>query len=102
MRSVPEILTEYSNLLWELFKFDLDILSVWWMWAPLCIPAVGYLIYMYFKWWILLLPLTSFVKLIRMIFQKTPSHPLPTEEIKEKCENVWQAISNDKGDNKNN
>lgn len=102
MKSVPDILTEYCNLLWRLFQIDLDVLSIWWMWAPLCIPALGYAVFMYVKWLILLLPFRALVELIRMIFQKSPSHSLPAAEIKKKCKDVWQSISNKKDKHRNN
>lgn len=40
----------------ELFLLDIEVLSMPWMWMPLCIPAVSYLVWMAAKWFVLTMP----------------------------------------------
>jgi hypothetical protein len=52
-----EILLAYVNFLWQAFQFDIEVFSHWWMYAFLCVPAVGYLIFFCFKWFVITLPI---------------------------------------------
>jgi magnesium-transporting ATPase (P-type) len=72
--SINEIANEYINLLWRAFQSDLDILSNWWMWAALLIPAVLYILFMVVKWTILLFPIWMPLNLLRIPFRRKPSY----------------------------
>lgn len=50
------ILTAYVNILWTSFQLDIWVFSQWWMYAPLCIPVVCYLVFFCIKWFVLTLP----------------------------------------------
>ena len=68
-----EIFDAYLNLLWNAFQYDLSILSIWWMWAALLIPALAYLLSMCLKWTLLLAPLWVPIKMIRIAWDKDSS-----------------------------
>ena len=71
--NINEILNAYVNLLWSSFQSDLNVLSNWWMWAALLIPAIAYMLFMAVKYWILLMPIWISLKLLRIPFSKKSS-----------------------------
>lgn len=48
----------------RLWLFDVWVLSQWWLYAPLCIPAICYLIFMLLKWWLITCPIWLPISLI--------------------------------------
>jgi len=54
--SITDIANAYVTLLWNSFQYDLFVFSQWWMYAPLLIPAIGYVIFFFLKWGVLLMP----------------------------------------------
>jgi hypothetical protein len=50
------ILVAYVNFLWQTFQVDIWVFSQWWMYAPLCIPVIGYLVFFCIKWFVITLP----------------------------------------------
>ena len=52
-----EILLAYVNFLWQAFQFDVAVFSHWWMYAFLCVPVTGYLIFFCLKWFVITLPI---------------------------------------------
>ena len=69
-----EILDAYLTFLWGQFQTDMSVLSNWWMWAALLIPAIFYILFMFVKWYILLFPIWLPIKLARIAFSKKPSY----------------------------
>ena len=92
MKSSEEILEAYLNLLWNSFQSDVSILSNWWMWAALLIPAAGYIVFMLVKWTLLTMPIWIPIKLIRMLFSKGPSYYTSTGDYKKDLLNARLAI----------
>lgn len=61
MEQLLNILISYLTVLYSQFMFDVDVFSQWWMYAFLCIPAGGYLVFFILKWVVLTLPITFLV-----------------------------------------
>ena len=55
--TISEIANAYVTLLWNSFQVDLHVFSQWWLYAPLFIPAIGYAVFFFLKWGILLIPI---------------------------------------------
>lgn len=47
---------KYLELLWNQFQYDIEIFSQPWMYYWALIPAIGYLIFFFFKWTVLTTP----------------------------------------------
>jgi hypothetical protein len=47
----------YFNLLWNMFQFDINVLSQPWMYYWVLVPAIGYLIFFFIKWIVLTTPI---------------------------------------------
>jgi hypothetical protein len=45
------------GILAECFIYDIEVMSMAWMYIPLGIPAMLYLLFMFFKWAVLTCPL---------------------------------------------
>ena len=56
--TVTEIFEKYLGFVWEMFMYDMDVLSQPWMYHWLLIPAVAYVVFMLLKWAVILAPLT--------------------------------------------
>lgn len=50
-------INNYLELLWYQFEYDIYMLSQPWMYYWLLIPAIGYLIFFFFKWVVLTTPI---------------------------------------------
>jgi len=48
---------KYLDLLWQLFEYDIAVMSQPWMYYWLMIPAIGYLIFFFCKWIVLTTPI---------------------------------------------
>jgi hypothetical protein len=48
---------KYLSLLWEIFQYDINILSRPWMYYWVLIPAIGYLVFFFIKWAVITTPL---------------------------------------------
>ena len=44
------------DVLLKLWEYDIEVMSNMWMYIPLLIPAIGYIIFMLIKWYVLLIP----------------------------------------------
>jgi len=64
-----EVLDKYANFLWERFMVDMDVLSSKWMYIPLLIPFIFYMIFFVIKWWILLFPITLPISVLKGFFK---------------------------------
>lgn len=72
---------EILNVLQQLYLFDIWVFSQWWLYAPLLIPAMFYLMFFVVKWVVLTLPVWyPIVTIITAMSTKTIVH------IKEKKE----------------
>ena len=58
------------QVLYECWLFDLWVFSQWWLYAPLLIPAAGYLVFFFVKWVVLTAPAWLPVSLIVGSFKK--------------------------------
>lgn len=47
---------EVVDFLMRSMLFDLWVFSQWWLYAPLCIPFLAYLLFFVAKWWLLTMP----------------------------------------------
>lgn len=56
--TVTEILDKYLEFLWIAFEYDMNVMSESWMYTWVLVPAVGYSIFMIFKWTFIFLPLS--------------------------------------------
>jgi len=54
----------------RLWLFDVWVLSQWWLYAPLCIPAMFYLCFMLLKWATLSMPVWLPINLIAQAFRR--------------------------------
>lgn len=54
---MDEILTKYLEFLWQMFQFDMDVLSQPWMYYWVLVPAIGYIIFFFCKWIVLTTPI---------------------------------------------
>jgi hypothetical protein len=50
------VFEKYFDLLWNMFQFDINVLSQPWMYYWLLLPAVGYLVFFFIKWVVLTTP----------------------------------------------
>ena len=48
----------------RMFEFDAWVFSQWWLYAPLCVPAIFYISFFALKWYVLTIPLWLPVSLI--------------------------------------
>lgn len=60
-----ETLDRYTNFLWERFMADMNVFSSPWLYIPLLIPFIFYMIFFALKWYILLFPLTLPLSILR-------------------------------------
>jgi hypothetical protein len=60
---MKELFYKYLNILYDYFLYDISVFSNWWMYAPLLIPAILYLIFCLFKWSFLLIPIWMPIRL---------------------------------------
>lgn len=58
------MLNEVIRVLFECWLFDLWVFSQWWLYAPLLIPAICYLVFFFIKWLVLTTPVWLPVSLI--------------------------------------
>jgi len=69
MKTPYELLTEYLNLLWNYFLYDIDMYmeSSWWFY---CIfPIMFYTVFFVLKWVLLMMPVTLSISLVFNIFR---------------------------------
>lgn len=59
----------YLSLLWNMFQYDINILSQPWMYYWVLIPAIGYLVFFFLKWAVITTPLWLPVALALSTFQ---------------------------------
>ena len=50
-------LNEYVEFLWTQLQYDWSVLSNPWVLYPI-VPALLYMLFFFFKWWVLLAPIT--------------------------------------------
>ena len=86
-----EIFESYLDLVWRAFMSDVNVLSIWWVWAAI-LPAAGYILFMLAKWTLLTRPLWIPIKLIRMLFNVKPSYYTSTGDYKQDLLNARLAI----------
>jgi hypothetical protein len=55
--ALQEIFSNYLQLLWDSFQYDIDVFSQIWIYAWLLIPAVFYFIFFIIKWIVLTAPI---------------------------------------------
>jgi hypothetical protein len=58
-------INEYLNFLWAQFQYDWGVFSTPWVLYTV-LPAIGYLIFFFCKWYILLAPITVPISVYRM------------------------------------
>jgi phosphate/sulfate permease len=51
------MINEIIKTLFELWKYDVEIFSEWWLYAPVLIPAMAYLLFFFLKWTVLTAPI---------------------------------------------
>lgn len=66
-----EFLENYLQMLWDLFSYDIEVMSQTWMYGWLLVPAFFYFIFMCFKWAFLLSPFLLPLRVVRHILKKT-------------------------------
>jgi hypothetical protein len=91
MKNINEIFEAYLNLVWNHWLSDVEVLSIWWVWATI-LPAAGYILFMLVKWTLLTMPAWIPIKLIRMLFVRGPSYYTSTGDYKKDLLNARLAI----------
>lgn len=66
-----EFLENYLQMLWDLFSYDIEVMSQTWMYGWLLIPATAYFIFMCFKWAFLMFPFLIPLRIVRSLLKGT-------------------------------
>lgn len=70
---MEQVLTQYLQLLWKAFQYDIDVFSQGWIYYSLLIPAIFYFVFFLIKWMILTAPVWIPIRLalgtIRSMFK---------------------------------
>jgi len=59
-----QIINEYIEFLWNMFKYDMDVFSKGWLYYWLLIPAMFYFVFYILKWIVLTCPIWMPISII--------------------------------------
>lgn len=65
---MSELMTEVLQVLVDLWKYDIAVMSNHWMYWPLMIPIIGYAVFFLFKWWLITAPIWLPARLLWLAF----------------------------------
>ena len=74
-------LNEYVEFLWTQFQYDWSVMSNPWVLYPV-VPVLVYLVFFFFKWWILLAPITIPCSILSRSKEYQADNKVDTKKLK--------------------